>query len=138
MFSNSFYTTSYPANPTNETGFFVFLLGDSKKQIQDIPDFLPKNPLLKFIKLANDDSSKKTLDENRRGDSLDADRISKLYNLDVNKNGKRNITQEAHPEMLVAFPSYDKINGVIKNDNEKQDLTINILNGQFTTSLINL
>lgn len=97
---------------------------------------MKKNPLMKFIIAAENDASKKALEANRRGDSLSAEQISKLYDLDVNKNGKRNIVEEAHPETLVAFDSYDKLNGILKNDNEAQDITINILNRKQTGFLV--
>lgn len=97
---------------------------------------MKKNPLLKFIIAAQDDASKKALEADRRVDSLTAEKISKLYNLDVNTKGKRNIVEEAHPETVVAFDSYDKLNGVLKNDNQKQDITINILNRKQTGFLV--
>ena len=97
---------------------------------------MKKNPLLKFIIAAQDDASKKALEADRRVDSLTAEKISKLYNLDVNTKGKRNIVEEAHPETLVAFESYYKLNGVLKNDNESQDITINILNRKQTGFLV--
>lgn len=93
---------------------------------------MKKHPLMKFIVAAED--SKKALEADRRVDSLSAERISKLYNLDVNKKG-RNITEEAHPDILAAFDSYDKLNGVLKNDNQKQDITINILLQKQTGAL---
>lgn len=98
---------------------------------------MKKNPLLKFIIAAEAESAaKKTLTETKRVDSLSADDISKLYNLKVNVKG-RNIVDEAHPEILVAFDSYDKLNGVLKNDNQKQDITINILNRKQHAGLVN-
>ena len=98
---------------------------------------MKKNPLLKFIIAAEEESAaKKTLKETKRVDSLSADDISKLYNLKVNKKG-RNIVEEAHPGVLVAFDSYDKLNGVLKNDNQKQDITINIIHRKQHAGLVN-
>lgn len=98
---------------------------------------MKKNPLLKFIIAAEEESAaKKTLKETKRVDSLSADDISKLYNLKVNLKG-RNIVEEAHPDVLVAFDSYDKLNGVLKNDNQKQDITINIIHRKQHAGLVN-
>jgi hypothetical protein len=67
---------------------------------------------------------------NPRMDSLSIEQIGKLYN---NKpqtfkemEYKRNIIEIAHPESLVISPSYDKLNGLIENENEGQDIRIHI------------
>lgn len=41
---------------------------------------------------------------------------------------KRNIIEIAHPEPVVIAPSYDKVNGLVENENERQNITLNILN----------
>lgn len=78
-----------------------------------------KSPLLKYVKAAEEAWS-----------------IDDLYDIDVNKK-KRNITEEAHPDLKVGFDSYDPVNSVLKNDNQKQDLTINILNRKQHGILVN-
>lgn len=67
---------------------------------------------------------------NVRYDSLSIEQISKLYN---NKNKspkemeyKKNIMEIAHPAMAVLFPSYDKLNGLVENENEGQNIRIHI------------
>ncbi len=67
---------------------------------------------------------------NPRMDSLSIEQIGKLYN---NKpqtfkemEYKRNIIEIAHPESLVISPSYDKLNGLVENENEGQDIRIHI------------
>ena len=39
---------------------------------------------------------------------------------------KKNIMEIAHPDMLVISPSYDKLNGLIENENEGQNIRIHI------------
>jgi hypothetical protein len=95
-------------------------------------------------------------DTNPRMDSLSIEQIAKLYN---NKpetykdmQYKRNIMEIAHPESQVISPSYDKLNGLVENENEGQDIRINIslkkpdgllinkkyAEGQFIRSLVAL
>ena len=67
---------------------------------------------------------------NPRHDSLSIEQISKLYN---NKNQspkemeyKKNIMEIAHPDMVVLFPAHDKLNGLVENENEGQNIRIHI------------
>lgn len=99
-----------------------------------------------FIKIAEEnglmesDKAIAKLDKTRRHDYLSADDISKLYNIkpDVPEGMKyeRNIIEDAHPNSVVVSPSYDKINGLVENQNERQNIMLNIVNkpvnGQLT------
>lgn len=68
---------------------------------------------------------------NQRMDSLTIEQISKLYNTKSDQPAdmkyKHNIIEDAHPESLVIAPSYDKLNGLIENENEGQNIRINIV-----------
>ena len=67
---------------------------------------------------------------NTRHDSLSIEQISKLYNnkpqAPKGMEYKKNIMEIAHPDMLVISPSYDKLNGLIENENEGQNIRIHI------------
>ena len=67
---------------------------------------------------------------NPRHDSLSIEQIGKLYNTKPpapkEMTYQRNIIEEAHPGMLVISPSYDKLNGLIENENQGQDIRIHI------------
>lgn len=68
---------------------------------------------------------------NPRFDSLTIEQISKLYNTkpDMPKDMeyKRNIIENAHPESVVVSPSYDKLNGLVENENEGQAIRARIV-----------
>lgn len=67
---------------------------------------------------------------NPRFDSLTIEQISKLYNtkpqLPKDMEYKRNIIEDAHPESVVVSPSYDKLNGLVENENEGQAIRARI------------
>jgi hypothetical protein len=68
---------------------------------------------------------------NPRMDSLTIEQISKLYNNKTeapkDMEYKRNIIEIAHPDSLVIAPSYDKLNGLVENENERQDIMLRIV-----------
>ncbi len=88
----------------------------------------------------NSEKSKKKLEKEHRADSLSIKDIEKLYDVKPNapKGSEyiRNIIERAHPDSIVIAPSYDKLNGLVENNNERQDIILNILdknpNGQLT------
>lgn len=101
-----------------------------------------------YVKIAQEkgivpssNNSKKILEETGRADSLDADAIAALYGVKPNTSKgmeyERNIVEVAHPNSVVISPSYDKINGLFENVNERQNITINILNKTRSVSLTN-
>lgn len=93
-----------------------------------------------FLKISQENSiskkapekAKQKLEKNPRADSLSAEDIAKLYNIkpDLPKGNqyKRNIIENAHPKSTIVAPSYDKLNGLVENNNERQDIILNILN----------
>jgi hypothetical protein len=84
-----------------------------------------------LIKKASPEDLQKKLEQNPRWDSLDISAIEALYGVkpDMPKDMKyeRNIIDDAHPNAVVIAPSYDKLNGLVENVNERQDIILNIL-----------
>jgi hypothetical protein len=78
------------------------------------------------------EKAKKKLESNPRADSLDISAIEALYGVKPNAlkgmEYKRNIIENAHPESVIIAPSYDKLHGLVENENERQDISINIIN----------
>ena len=78
-----------------------------------------------LISLDAPDKAKKKLEENPRADSLSAKDIEKLYNIKPNApkdmEYKKNIIEDAHPTPMVICPAYDRINGLVENENERQN-----------------
>lgn len=68
---------------------------------------------------------------NPRMDSLTIEQISKLYNikpsLPKDMEYKKNIMEDAHPDSLVISPSHDKLNGLIENNIERQNILLHIV-----------
>src|ERR1700721_2916554 len=66
-----------------------------------------------------------------RWDSLDISAIEALYGVkpDAPKemDYEHNIAEIAHPNSLVISPSYDKLNGLVPNVNEAQNIAMHIL-----------
>ncbi len=103
-----------------------------------------------FLKIAGEDKilsdfssekAKKILDKTHRADSLSKDNIEKLYRTkqDIPKGNqyKRNIIEDAHPQSSIIGRSYDKLNGLVENNNERQDIILNIVNKVPTGQLTN-
>lgn len=92
-----------------------------------------------FVKIAqekgmisNDSKdSKKKLEQTGRADSLDISAIGALYGVkpDAPKGSdyKKNIMEVAHPNSVVISPSYDKLNGLVENNNERQNILLHIV-----------
>lgn len=94
-----------------------------------------------FIKIAQDkglvskdapEKAIKQLSKTHRHDSLSAEDIAKLYGIKPDQTKgmeyKRNIIEDAHPDLVVVSPSYDKLNGLVENQNQRQDIFLNIVN----------
>ena len=94
-----------------------------------------------FIKIAQEkgmisedapEKAKKILEKTHRADSLDISAIEALYgvkpNMPKDMEYKRNIIEDAHPNAAIVSPSYDKLNGLVENNNERQDILLNIVN----------
>lgn len=92
-----------------------------------------------FVKIAEEKGmlskdyhdSKKKLEQTGRADSLDISAIEALYGVkpDAPKDMeyKKNIMEDAHPNSVVISPSYDKLNGLVENNNERQNILLHIV-----------
>lgn len=69
--------------------------------------------------------------KNPRWDSLDISAIEALYGVkpDQSKNMdyEHNIMEVAHPSPKVIAPSYDKLNGLVENEMERQNINMHIV-----------
>lgn len=94
-----------------------------------------------FVKIAQEnkmispeasEKAKKKLENDPRWDSLDASTIEVLYGVkpDLPKDMQysKNIIEDAHPNSVIVAPSYDKLNGLVENLNERQNIILNIVN----------
>ncbi len=92
-----------------------------------------------FVKIAQEkgmisndsEDSKKKLEKTHRADSLDISAIEALYGVKPNTpkdmEYEHNIMEDAHPNSVVILPSYDKLNGLVENENERQNINIHIV-----------
>jgi hypothetical protein len=69
--------------------------------------------------------------KNPRWDSLDISAIEALYGVKPEQSKGMdydyNIVEVAHPNSVVVAPSYDKLNGLVENINERQNILMHIL-----------
>lgn len=92
-----------------------------------------------FVKIAqekgmisNDSSdAKKKLEETLRADSLSLSDIEALYGVKPDSpksmEYEHNIMEVAHPNSIVVSPSYDKLNGLVENEIERQNINLHIV-----------
>lgn len=91
-----------------------------------------------FVKIAQQkgmvqsDETQKKLQKTHRADSLDISAIEALYgvkpNLPKDMEYEDNIMETAHPNSVVTSPSYDKLNGLVENNMERQNIMLHIVN----------
>ena len=91
-----------------------------------------------FVKIAEDkglvssEKSYQALEKNPRADSLSVDDIAKLYQVKnespKNMNYKNNIMEIAHASSAIVSPAYDRLNGLVENNIERQNIMLNIVN----------
>lgn len=103
-----------------------------------------------FVKIAQEkglisegvhaEHTEKNLD-NPRWDSLSIEQIGKLYNtkpdLPEDMQYKKNIIEDAHPEPVVLSPAHDKLNGLVENEQEGQNIRLRIVMKQPDGHLTN-
>lgn len=92
-----------------------------------------------FVKIAEEKgmiskdyhAGKKVLEQTGRADSLDISAIEALYGVKPDAPSgmeyKKNIMEDAHPNSVVISPSYDKLNGLVENNNERQNILLHIV-----------
>lgn len=88
-----------------------------------------------LIKQAAETKDSKELKEYRNANhprvgSDDISKIEALYGLKIDRpksmEYEHNIAENAHPNQVIIAPSYDKLNGLVENINERQHILINI------------
>jgi gas vesicle protein len=93
-----------------------------------------------LVSKATPEENKADLEKTHRADSLSIDDIAHLYGVKPpapkEVEYKRNIVEVAHPNPLVLAPSYDKLNGLVENINERQDILLHIVNKNNTGSIV--
>lgn len=62
----------------------------------------------------------------RRG-SDDISTVEALYGIKPNGKDEKPLTEQAHPESVIIAPSYDRLNGLVENNQERQDIMIGII-----------
>lgn len=74
----------------------------------------------------------KKLEKEHRADSLDISAIESLYgvkpNLPKGMEYTKNIIENAHPDSVIVSNTYDKLNGLVENDQERQNIILHIVN----------
>lgn len=76
--------------------------------------------------LSNSKELKKTAAEEKK---KDLSSIEILYGLKPNgKEDEKTIIEKAHPTTFVAAPSYDKLNGIVENEEQRHNMIMEILN----------
>ena len=74
---------------------------------------------------------KKINETNPRFDSLSIEDIANLYgkkpDMPEDMKYERNIIEDAHPERVIMFRSHDKVNSLVENDQERQNIIINMI-----------
>ncbi len=77
------------------------------------------------------EDSEKKLRKTHRADSLDIKAIEALYGVKPDSSKemdyKNNIMEIAHPNNVVVSPSHDKLNGLVENNIERQNIMLNIV-----------
>lgn len=67
-------------------------------------------------------------DSTARVGSDDISTIEALYGVKPNGRDEKSITEQAHPDSVIIAPSYDRLNGLVENDKQRQNIIIQILN----------
>lgn len=55
------------------------------------------------------------------------EKIQALYNINPNDTDK-SIIEQAHPNMMIIAPSYDKVNGLVENEEERHNIIVGLVN----------
>lgn len=60
--------------------------------------------------------------------SDDLSTIELLYGVKPNGKDEKSIIEQAHPEPVIIAPAYDRLNGLVENEQERQNIIISIIN----------
>ena len=66
--------------------------------------------------------------DSARVGSDDLSTIELLYGVKPNGKDEKSIVEQAHPEPVVIAPAYDRLNGLVENVQERQNIIISIIN----------
>jgi hypothetical protein len=88
---------------------------------------------LGIVSTAEESSPKKSSKKTREEIST----IEALYGVKDKDDSDKHIMEQAHPNPCVIAPSYDKINGLVENEIERQNITINLIGAPPTGILGN-
>lgn len=72
---------------------------------------------------------------NPRYDSHDISAIEMLYGVKPNGKDEKHIMEQAHPDSAVVAPAHDKVNGLVENELERQDIMVGIARKPTTGNL---
>lgn len=93
-----------------------------------------------LISKSSPEENKADLEKTHRADSLSIDDIAHLYGVKPDAPAgakyKRNIIEVAHPEPQVIAPAYDNLNGLVENENERQNILLHIVNKTNDGSIV--
>lgn len=86
-----------------------------------------------YVKIMTDKGFVKKADlltqHDKENDSDYAEKIKALYGIDIKLNdSNKNIIEQAHPESVIVAPSYDKLNALVENINERHNVMVGIVN----------
>ncbi len=86
-----------------------------------------------YVKIMTDKGFVKKADlltqHDKENDSDYADTIKALYGIDIKLNdSNKEIIEQAHPESVIIAPSYDKLNALVENINERHNVMVGIVN----------
>lgn len=70
---------------------------------------------------------KSSTDFDPRVGSDDISTIEALYGVKPNGKDEKDILDQAHPESVIIAPSYDRLNGLVENLRERQDIMVGIV-----------
>lgn len=91
--------------------------------------------------LISNADAKSDLESGKGWDSKDISAIEALYGVKPNAlkgmEYEKNIAERAHPNAVVVSPAYDKLNGLVENINERQNILLNIVNKPVNGHLTN-
>ena len=73
--------------------------------------------------------SQETLEDNSRANKDYADTLETLYGIKLPTNeSDKDLLDQAHPDPVFIAPSYDRVNGLVENLRERQDIMVGICN----------
>lgn len=86
-----------------------------------------------YVKIMTDKGFVKKADlltqHDKENDSDYAEKIKALYGIDIKLNdSNKEIIEQAHPESVIIAPSYDRLNALVENINERHNVMVGIVN----------